>query len=122
MRRVSARCCFLPGIVACVVSSSSWVLACDDVAAVRAKVTGGRPITLSANTPSSSISTFALGQSVTLGFKATGMKPRQDDLSIEHLSEPRVELPCGLAVAGLEAVHDLALLCEGDRVSVCVTQ
>ena len=83
MRRVSALCCFLPGIVACVVSSPSWGLACDDVAAVRAKVTGGRPITLSANTPSSSISTFALGQPVTLGFKATGMKPGQDDLKLE---------------------------------------
>ena len=87
MRRVSARCCFLPGIVACVVSSSSWVLACDDVAAVRAKVgegdPEGRPITLSANTPSSRISTFALGQPVTLGFKAAGMQPGQDGLKLE---------------------------------------
>ncbi len=87
MHRVAARCCFLLGIAACVVSSSSWPLAGDGIAAVRAKTAEGdrraRPIILSANTPSSSISTFALGQSVTLAFKATGMKPGQDDLKLE---------------------------------------
>jgi len=40
-------------------------------------------IRLSANTPSSSISTFALGEQVKLAFHAAGMKPGQDDLSLE---------------------------------------
>ncbi|MBP87549.1 MAG: hypothetical protein CMJ64_12625 [Planctomycetaceae bacterium] len=39
-------------------------------------------ITLSANTPSSSISTFALGEQVKLSFRAAGMKPGQDDLKL----------------------------------------
>ena len=40
-------------------------------------------IVLSAGTPASSISTFALGRQVTLAFKATGLKPGQDDLTLE---------------------------------------
>ena len=39
-------------------------------------------ITLSANTPASSISTFALGEQVKLSFHAAGMKPGQDDLKL----------------------------------------
>ncbi len=40
-------------------------------------------IILSAGTPSSSISTFALGQQVKLSFNAAGMKPQQGDLTLE---------------------------------------
>jgi hypothetical protein len=40
-------------------------------------------ITLSANTPASSISTFALGEQVKLSFHAAGMKPGQDDLKLK---------------------------------------
>jgi len=40
-------------------------------------------ISLSAETPTSSISTFAVGQPVQLAFKVTGLKPRQDDLKLK---------------------------------------
>ncbi len=86
MYRVAARCCFLLIIAACVVPGSSLPLADDNIAAVRTKTEKSdpaRPISLSANTPSSSISTFALGRQVKLGFKAAGMKPGQDDLKLE---------------------------------------
>jgi hypothetical protein len=40
-------------------------------------------IILSENTPASRISTFALGEQVELSFRATGMKPGQDDLKLD---------------------------------------
>ena len=40
-------------------------------------------ITLSATTPSSTISTYAFGEQVTLSFHAAGMNPWQDDLTLE---------------------------------------
>jgi len=74
VNHAAARCCILLGIMACGVSMADTALA-GDAAAER--------IVLSAGTPASSISTFALGRQVTLAFKATGLKPGQDDLALE---------------------------------------
>ena len=68
------------GVCTLVISRSQ--LSAEDIAPDPTPTGQPRGIVLSAETPSSSISTFALGQKVKLVVKATGLKPGQVDLKL----------------------------------------